>query len=172
MHPAEVVALGFDYPTPDRALVLGEAVESSLRGPAHRSMSRFLDHVGSIPLAGWEELHTSTLDLSPLFVPYVGHVQWGENYRRGEFMVELKRAMTELDIDLGGELPDHIAPVMRYLAQAADPHPELMQILPGVISRMRSTLKRAAPANPYRHALSAAVAVVEDTHLITLGGRS
>ena len=52
-------------------------------------MRHFLDEVGSLTLGEWEELHTATLDLSAPFVPYVGHVIWGDDYRRGEFMADL-----------------------------------------------------------------------------------
>ena len=170
MVAALVVAAGYEYPGPERLSELSEAVQESARGVVQRRMADFIDEVGRLSLGEWEELHTTTLDLSPLFVPYVGHVQWGENYRRGEFMAELNREMAESGVDLGGELPDHIAPVLRYLATSSRPLPELLEILPGVVATMQSTLASAAPDNPYRHLLAATVAVVEDQRAVTVGG--
>ena len=63
--------------------------------PVRHAMENFLSQIGSKELSEWEELHTATVDLSPKFVPYVGHAVWGENYRRGSFMADLSRAMRD-----------------------------------------------------------------------------
>lgn len=155
MHEAEVIAAGYRYPTPDSLLSLTEAIEESTSGVVKRHLARFVDEVGRLPLGAWEELHTATVDLSPKFVPYVGHVVWGENYRRGEFMADLNRAMFDAGVDLEGELPDHVAPVLRYLARADEPLTDLVELLPGALSTMAKTLAKADADNPYQHLLAA-----------------
>jgi nitrate reductase delta subunit len=165
----EVVALGFRYPTPTAAVELDAAVRGVLRGSVERHMRRFVEAVSVLSLGEWEELHTFTLDLSPLFVPYVGHVVWGENYRRGEFMAALNRDMADLGVDVMGELPDHIDPVLRYLAATAAPLEDLVEVLPAAVATMAETLERAAADNPYRHLLAAVVDVVADLRPLTIG---
>ncbi|MGI9597326.1 MAG: nitrate reductase molybdenum cofactor assembly chaperone [Acidimicrobiales bacterium] len=155
MHAAEVIAMGYRYPSPGAVEALAEAVESSTQGGVKRHLTQFVTEVRSLSIGAWEELHTTTLDLSPLFVPYVGHVEWGENYRRGEFMSDLNAAMSEAGVDLDGELPDHIAPVLRYLSMTAEPLLDLIQVLPGAVDTMTKTLAKAAPNSPYRHLLAA-----------------
>ncbi|MCP3988146.1 MAG: nitrate reductase [Actinomycetia bacterium] len=169
MHPTQVVALGYRYPNPTHRESLATAVASLSSGVASRQMGQFLDEVSELELGQWEELHTRTLDLSPAFVPYVGHVTWGENYRRGEFMADLKRDMTEHGVDLGGELPDHIEPILRYLAVVPEPRADLLEVLPGAVTTMESTLAAADKANPYRHVLAATVAVVQDLKPVMIG---
>lgn len=171
MQVADVVALGYRYPTPGSARLLGERVEAHLRGATQRHMRRFVEAVEARSLAEREELHTATLDLSPSFVPYVGHVVWGENYRRGEFMADLKRELVRHGVDLGGELPDHIEPVLRYLAVATEPFADLVEVLPGAVASMRETLHQADPGNPYCELLAATEAVVGDLRPLTIGGR-
>lgn len=172
MRPGEVVALGYRYPDDERLGMLSGAVERHLTGPAQRRMRRFVAAVGGLSLVEWEELHTRTLDLSPLFAPYVGHLIWGENYRRGEFMADLKRDMEQHGVDLGGELPDHIEPVLRYLAVTTDPLSDLVEVIGTAAGEMRQALRSAEPANPYRHLIAATVAVVgAETH-VSLGGRT
>jgi nitrate reductase delta subunit len=174
MHPCEAVALAYRYPTPDALDHLKAAVETSLDGAARYQMDRFLREVSGLDLGRWEELHTMTLDLSPLFVPYVGHVKWGENYRRGEFMADLKRDMGRAGVDLQGELPDHIEPILRYLAATSEPLSDLVDVLPEAVKTMASTLKRANDHNSYRHVLAATRTVVEDISVatpVTIGGR-
>lgn len=172
MHVAEVLALGYQYPHPMALDELSEAVAGLVRGAVHNEMDKFLDTIGELDLARWEELHTSTLDLSPMFIPYVGHVEWGENYRRGEFMADLKGAMRDADVPLNGELPDHIAPVLVYLARSQEPRADLVEVLPGAVASMRETLAEASPKNPYLHLLAATVAYCADLRPLSIGGRT
>ncbi len=161
VSPALTVALGFGYPCPGRAEELRDSVAVMPAGDARTKMERFVAEVAALPLGEWEELHTRTLDLSPLFVPYVGHVAWGESYRRGAFMAEMKAAQTAAGVDQHGELPDHIEPILRYLAAGVDLLPDLVDILPGVVAEMRKDLKKRESGNPYRHLLAATAAVVD-----------
>jgi nitrate reductase delta subunit len=171
MRIAEVVASGYRYPTPSAAAELSAAIDGIPGGVVERHMRQFFDEVSDLSLGEWEELHTATLDLSPLFVPYVGHVTWGENYRRGEFMADMKGSMTRNGIDLGGELPDHIEPILRYLARVDDPLPDLVEVLPKAVDDMQDTLAKASSDNPYRHLLAATVAFAADLRPVTIGSR-
>ncbi|MFQ5557947.1 MAG: nitrate reductase [Acidimicrobiales bacterium] len=171
MHPASVIALGYRYPAPGRLETLTAGVDASLHGVTLRYMRQFVDAVASLSLGEWEELHTRTLDLSPAFVPYVGHVIWGENYRRGEFMAELKHEMRRCGVGLDGELPDHIEPVLRYVAETSRVHDDLLDVLAAAVASMRSTLRTADRHNPYCHLLDATLAVAEDLKPVTIGTR-
>lgn len=170
MQATEVVALGFRYPTPTAAADLSSAIEAYAHTDVQRHMRRFVKEVGALPLGEWEEIHTATLDLDPKFVPYVGHVAWGENYRRGAFMADLVAAMAKADVDLRGELPDHIEPVLRYLAATDEPLADLVDVLPGVIAEMNGVLKTALPNSPYCHLLAATLACAGNRP-VTIGGR-
>ncbi len=155
MRDFELLAAGFGYPHPGRVEELRSALDQLESGGARRRFGRFVEAMSELTLAEWEELHTRTLDLGPLFVPYVGYVVWGENYHRGEFMAELKVAQETFGVDPSGELPDHLEPVLRLLA-AADPLPDkLLEVLPGALDKMRSELREAERDNPYRHLLAA-----------------
>jgi nitrate reductase delta subunit len=160
MRAASVVAMGFRYPAPGRLEELLAAVASLEEGPVRREMERLLAAVAALELGEWEELHTRTLDLSPLFVPYVGHVTWGESYRRGEFMAELAGGMREAGVDPDGELPDHLGPVLRLLELR--PSPDLVEVVAEAIGKMDKELAKAEADNPYRHLLSAARAAVAE----------
>jgi nitrate reductase delta subunit len=156
----EVLAEAFRYPAPGRLETLSDGLGSLPEGAAKTALARFVGEVGAGSLAEWEELHTRTLDLSPLFAPYVGYAIWGENYKRGAFMVEMSRALGEAGVPLEGELPDHLEPVLRYLARAEAPMTELLEMLPKAIQKMRAALEGAESTNPYLHLLEA-------THLAT-----
>jgi nitrate reductase delta subunit len=155
MRDFALLAAGFGYPRKGRIAELRMALDQLESGGARKRFGRFVDAMNELTLAEWEELHTRTLDLGPLFVPYVGYVVWGDNYHRGAFMAELKVAQETFGVDPSGELPDHLEPVLRLLA-VADPLPDsLLEMLPGALDKMRSELKAAERDNPYRHLLAA-----------------
>ncbi len=158
MGAASAVAECLRYPGPERLEALEEALATVEEHDVRRSLERFVASVGRLALSQWEELHTHTLDLSPLFVPYVGHVVWGENYRRGAFMADLARELAAAGVATEGELPDHLMPVLRYLDTVPAPLGDLIEVLPQALARMRRDLADAEKSNPYLHVLDAAAA--------------
>ena len=163
MGAARVLAQGFSYPSPGRMEAVTAAVDGLADGPVRKRMESFLVGIAELQLWEWEEIHTRTLDLNPLFVPYVGHKAYGETYRRGELMATLKGAQREAGVDAGGELPDHIAPVLLYLDATDDPHPDLQEVLSKAVHEMQKELKSADPENPYRPLLEAVREVVDES---------
>jgi nitrate reductase delta subunit len=155
------VLLGLAYPNPRALELLQASIRDLTAGEVRRQMEDFVADISSLELGEWEELHTRTLDLSPLFVPYVGHVVWGESYRRGAFMADLQRAQLDAGVDQQGELPDHLAPVLAYLAAVDHPLDDLVEVLPGAVTTMRRELGKSDPDNPYRHVLAAAAAAID-----------
>jgi len=162
METNDLLALAYRYPFPGRIEQLRAGLDELPRGPVRRSLERFLDSVGLLTPAEWEELHTRTVDLGPLFAPYVGWVIWGENYKRGEFMSNLKREQDAAGIDTAGELPDHLDPVLRYVASVAEPLTDLTEVLQPALKKMRDALKAAEPDNPYLYLLEATREAVAD----------
>jgi len=160
MNAYEALARGYCYPNPGHLAELEAAGEVIPAGTARRSFRRFTGLLAELSLSEWEELHTRTLDLSPLFAPYVGYVTWGESYQRGAFLASMNRAEAEAEIDPDGELPDHLDPVLRYLGRVADPLPELLEVLAPSVDKMLVALRKAEPGNPYVHLLAATRRVV------------
>ena len=162
MHALEVLAACFRYPEPGRIDELEAGLDALTERGARRSLERFLARVGPLGISGWEELHTRTLELAPLVHPYVGFVAFGESYRRGEFMSDLAQELLEHGVSLRGELPDHLDPVLRYLARTERPLPALTEVLLTSVSRMHATLRSIERKNPYVHALRALETTVPD----------
>jgi Nitrate reductase delta subunit len=162
LDAAAVVALALRYPTDDGLTMLRAAVASLPRGGPARELRHFVDAVADREPYELEELYTRTFDLAPLVAPYVGHLAWGDSYQRGAFMAELRGAMRTAGIDPGGELPDHLEPILRYLAATDRPLEELGEVLVPAITKMERELRKADPRNPYRRVLAAARIVAEE----------
>lgn len=151
----------FRYPAPGRLEILERGLQS-LRGAALQGYTAFVKGIQSLSLSEWEELYTRTWDLNPTAAPYIGYQIWGENYQRGNFMASLNRKMLEQGIDADGELPDHLIPVLRYLAIDSTPLPELLEIFPSAIERIRNTLQKADPDNPYTRLVDSLLAYCKE----------
>jgi len=148
-NPFLLAAEAFCYPAPG----LLEALLSGLAGlpakPETNGIERFLAQVRGLSLSEWEELYTRTFDLNPPSAPYIGFHMWGESYQRGNFMALMNRALMENEIEMEGELPDHVIPVLRYLGRVDQPLPELREVLQPGFERIRTGLHKADPENPY-----------------------
>lgn len=155
MDSFTAAALAFRYPAPGSLGEVETAWRSLPKGGVRRSLLKFLAEIEKLDLSGWEELHTRTLDLAPVFAPYVGYCIWGDSYQRGEFMAAMKVAEDRASVERYGELPDHLEPLCRYLAAVENPSPRLLELLPQALAHMKKTLREAEKTNPYRHVLGA-----------------
>ncbi len=150
-----LLAEAFRYPQPGLLEQLEAGLASAGKSPARSQLAAFIKKIGALSLSEWEELATRTLDLSPAAAPYVGFQIWGESYQRGEFMAKLNRAMAELDVDPEGELPDHLVPILRYLAVTDQPIYELIDNFRSAVQRMATVLREKDSGNPYIDLLDA-----------------
>ena len=149
MSNFSLLAQALRYPYPGQIDEL-MAQATSLNGHlGSKTFLEFLAMLQPLSLSEQEELYTRTLDLSPLAAPYVGFHIWGESYKRGTFMADLNQEMKTCRLDLEGELPDHLRPILSYLAVVAAPLPELIEVLDPAITAMHKSLKKAEADNPY-----------------------
>jgi nitrate reductase delta subunit len=87
---------------------------------AAAELGRFCDFVEVQAAARVEEIYTATFDLQPVCHPYVGYQLFGESKQRTLFLIKLQECYRRHDYISGGELPDHLSEVLRFLAKAQD----------------------------------------------------
>jgi nitrate reductase delta subunit len=107
-----------------------------------------------------EELYTRTFDLNPVCTPEVGWHIYGEQYRRGRFLVQARELLKIVGIEERGELPDHL---MSLLPAVARLQPQDAALFAGTylvpaIDKMMPGLEEKS--NPYEHILKAIRAVL------------
>jgi nitrate reductase molybdenum cofactor assembly chaperone NarJ/NarW len=146
LEPAEALS----YPSPARVRAIAAAF------PLNGTESSGWD------IGDWEEHYIRVFDMNPPSAPYLGYQIWGDHYQRGEFMAALTRAQREAGVDTAGELPDHIVPVLRYLAAVRDPLPQVLEILPPALSKIRQGVQTLAPESPYLAVLDHVIAITRD----------
>jgi len=190
----ESLAGVFDYPGPDhfaRIRATPEAFEADYPFAA----SELLEFANLLPpaepagperaVAALQEIHTRSFEVQSITTLDIGYVVFGDDYKRGELLVNLNREHGTAGIDCGSELPDHLPNVLRLIARWQDT--ELVdefveEILVPALRKMlrefgpdrteqRNTLYKkhyktlivtaAERATMYRHALAALLSVIE-----------
>ena len=67
-----------------------------------------------------QEIFTRSFDVQSITTLGVGYVMFGDDYKRGELLVNLSREHDAASVDCGSELPDHLPNVLRLLARWHD----------------------------------------------------
>lgn len=162
-----------EYPTEgvaDAAHLCAALLEPSSAGAA-AAMARFAVFTRATRRSELEEAYTRTFDLDQSRCPYVGFHLFGESYKRSVFLLRLKAEARSKGVDLGTELADHLAILLRLLATGADLEFKVelaTEALMPALRRMQggapSDGAAAAPADPstaYRTVLDALLAALE-----------
>jgi nitrate reductase molybdenum cofactor assembly chaperone len=68
-----------------------------------------------------QEIFTRSFDVQSITTLSVGYVMFGDDYKRGELLVNLNREHREAGVECGTELPDHLPNVLRLIAGWRDP---------------------------------------------------
>ena len=158
LRPAlEAVAPLLEYPDGRlrRRAARAARLVVSLDGEAARCLEAFAAAVRDASPAALEERYTATFDLQPRCTPYVGYQLFGDSYARGSFLAYLAGRYREQGFACVGELPDHVAVVLRFLARHPDALPPefLPEALAPAVEKMHRSL--AGGDNPYRLVLDA-----------------
>lgn len=143
MKTISLLASLLEYPGPDFDDALAAAEPSA---------PDFVARMRALPVEDREELFSNTFDINPACVPYAGiHLFGEENFKRGELMAGLFARYEETGFVPNGDLPDHIANLLRFAVEAEPAErSELAEFcLLGPLQKMSASLDEA---NPY-HAL-------------------
>ena len=119
-HYSHVAEL-FDFPGPEFA-ARGRALSGLLRKnypAAAVEVEHFLDAIPDTTL-DLQELHTRTFDVQSLTTLDIGYVLFGDDYKRGALLSNLRREHAQAENDCGGELADHLPNLLRLIPKLKD----------------------------------------------------
>ncbi|OGO29343.1 MAG: hypothetical protein A2136_01985 [Chloroflexi bacterium RBG_16_54_11] len=129
---------------------------------ALEALAGFFEFVRQGPVSRLEVIYTTTFDLQGVCPPYVGQHLFGESYKRKWFMARLNEEYQRRGFNTGDELPDHVAVVLRFLAQGyEDEFSHVLQnegLMPAVVGMLKTFVENNA--NPYRHLLEGLLVVL------------
>lgn len=171
-RPRLLLAEALRYPGPGRLELLTTAAADLPPGVGKEALVAFTAAVSTLTPEAWEELAARILDLEPRTAPYLGHLLWGDDYRRAQLLARLTVLQREAAIDTDGELPDHLVPVLRLLAARPDAGPEVARELRPALDTWGAQLDALFPGTPYRLLLPALQAAFEPDDVDPRAGRS
>jgi len=128
-HYEQLAAL-FEYPQRDYPAQVRRACQV-LDGRYPTAAARLASFANALPSDGEtfspaalnevQEIFTRSFDVQPITTLSVGYVMFGDDYKRGELLVNLNRETREAGVSCGSELPDHLPNVLRLIARWQDP---------------------------------------------------
>ena len=152
-----------EYPRADFDARLNEAMLAvQYNSQAFDLLKEFQTTVNSLEAHQLEELYTRTFDLAPICIPYMSSYIYGdENFERGALMTGLQQRYDECKFDTKGELPDHLALLMRFAPNFSEEEmSELLEFcMVAGLDKMCESMKNAD--NLYYNVLRTTQVVIE-----------
>ena len=142
----------FEYPANDWRAHVRACTDLEVSVP----FTHFREAVASLSLSDLQELYTRTFDLNPVCALEIGYHLFGENYKRGEFLANLRQ--TEAPFQLGQEkqLPDYLPVLLRLITQLQDEELLNALIAECLVPAVGKMIKAVnGDQNPYRYLLEA-----------------
>jgi nitrate reductase assembly molybdenum cofactor insertion protein NarJ len=87
---------------------------------AANEMQRFVDYINAESLENIEEIFGKTFHIQAICYLDIGYVLFGEDYKRGEFLVHMKHEQHKANNECGEELPDNLANVLALMTKIED----------------------------------------------------
>jgi nitrate reductase assembly molybdenum cofactor insertion protein NarJ len=125
----EHLAKLFDYPRRDYPAWV-QSVYDLLKGRYVLAAAEIAAFAQALPSDGGaltpealdevQEIFTRSFDVQAITTLGVGYVMFGDDYKRGEMLVNLNRELRDAGIDAGNELSDHLPNVLRLIARWED----------------------------------------------------
>jgi nitrate reductase delta subunit len=146
-----------EYPRDDYRVRLVECRDSLVDGDpeAAAGVGAFCEVIANLNDTELEELYTRTFDLNPVCTPEVGWHIYGEQYRRGRFLVQARDLLKVVGIEEKGELPDHLMSLLPAVARLQPKDAALFAgtYLVPAVEKMLAGMEDKA--NPYEQILRA-----------------
>ena len=112
----------FKYPTSGIKLQVLDVVSVLKQDypEAAEALQRYADWVSETDQHEIEEVYAKTFHIQAICYLDLGFVIFGEDYKRGEFLVNMKREQAAVNNDCGEELPDNLGSVLTLLPLIED----------------------------------------------------
>ncbi len=94
--------------------------EAWLEGEAAAQLAQFAERAAKLSLEEMQEIYTQTFDLNPVATLEIGYHLFGENYKRGLFLAQLRETEAQYELDERRQLPDYLPTLLRLLTRLDD----------------------------------------------------
>ena len=157
----------FEYPD-DGYRARAEHCASAIGSEELRAFARAIAELSTGEL---QELFIQSFDLNPASALEIGWHLFGEQYERGEFLVDLRGRLRAAGIAERGELPDHLLHVLPLMArlEAADAERFATRFLVPALEKIAAALPEGNPFRSLVNAVAGTVRLPADPTPVTAG---
>jgi nitrate reductase molybdenum cofactor assembly chaperone len=113
---------------------------------AAAELREFTEFAFQASLVDLEELYTRSFDVQAVTTLDLGYVLFGDDYKRGELLVNLSNEHRHAGVDCGTELPDHLPNVLRLLDAMQKPELRRELVMKIVGPALRKIMAEFDPA--------------------------
>lgn len=112
----------FRYPGDDFLTVLDAAanVVAEKYPEAEKELRVFISYMKDCDPDKREEIYTKTFDVQPICYLDLGYVIFGEDYKRGAFLLHMQEEQQKAGNDCGPELPDNLSNILTLFSITSD----------------------------------------------------
>lgn len=151
----KLLAAVLSYPTPALEGQVAKCISilETCQPEAATELEKFQELASSEGQGRLEEIYSAVFDLSPSCPPYAGYYLFGDTHKRGDFMVKLKEDFISHGFDVTGEMPDHMAVLLEFIAVLND-NEEAGALISDCLVPALTEMESAAPEGEgYHHAI-------------------
>ncbi len=143
------------YPEEDYRRHL-ERLSTALTGQQEmeEKLEPFRTFVANSKFTELEELFTRTFDMNPPSCLEVGWHLYGEDYKRGELLVNMRQALAQYHLPESEELPDHMSHCLQLLARMELEEAPIF-VDEYLLPALEKILESLKPENPFTGLLEA-----------------
>lgn len=136
------------YPKEDWPARLRRAKDVAGGLAPSEALGRLAGELEGKSLAELEEAYVAAFDFDPASTLELGWHLYGEDYRRGEFLVRMRQLLREHGVEEEGLLPDHMALALRLLPKLSEEEAVNLvhqSVLPALAKVQEALGKRGSP---------------------------
>jgi len=160
----EILSKIADYPRDNYRDFLETAIIESRNCSKETTLylEEFKSYVEDYKIHELEEIYTRTFDIKGQCCLDLGYVLFGEDYKRGDFLVNIQKMQKDNGVDTGVELPDHLTNILKLLNALGESKDLVVQkkliekiVMPAITKMLQNFPKKCSKNNYYGNVLKA-----------------
>jgi nitrate reductase delta subunit len=123
----------------------------------------FIRHLQDQPLSSQQEYYTATFDVHAVCYLDTGYILFGEDVKRGVFLMNIKEEQEKVKNPCGTELPDHLTNMLTLISKISDPELAEELVFSLMVPAVHEMITRFGESdNVYREILGILVTIMEN----------
>lgn len=124
-------------------------------------LNPFISHIREKEISFQQEYYIRTFDVQAVCYLDIGYILYGEDYKRGVFLVNIKKEQDKAGNDCGYELADHLPNILTLLPKLQDAKLAEEMVYSLLVPSLYEMIAKFRSNNLYKDLLEILVAIME-----------